>query len=472
MKKFISLFVAGSMLLSLSACAQTNAVTPTGTTSAPEATATATTAAPATEAPEISGYNLLWHDEFDGDTLNEEIWTRELREPGWTNNELQAYTASDENIYVENGSLVLRALKTVDENGHASYTSGKVNSQNKADFMYGKVVVRAKVPEGQGLWPAAWMMPQDESFYGQWPECGEIDILEVLGHDTATAYTTIHYGLPHGQQQGLLTLDEGSFSEDFHEFSVEWEPGEIRFYVDDTLTLTCNDWFTADSAGSEEDYPAPFNQPFFVQLNLAVGGDWPGNPDDTTNFDEAKYQIDYVRVYQKDEYDTNVTKPVFEAREPDDSGNFVVNGDFSDATIDLTTDEDWNFLLYNGGEGAAEIRDNMIVITSTNEGTVDYSVQLVFWDIPFEQGKTYRVTFDVMSDEERDIITCVSAPFVDWVRYYPDTHITVGTEWQTETYEFEMTGKTDPRGRLEFNLGHLGSTATVYITNVRVEVVE
>ncbi|MCR5799682.1 MAG: family 16 glycosylhydrolase [Lachnospiraceae bacterium] len=425
-----------------------------------------------TETPALDGYNLLWADEFDGNTLNENNWNMEVREAGWTNHELQSYEASTDNIYVEDGCLVLRAIKTVDENGKATYTSGKVNSQNKQDFTYGKVIIRAKAPEGQGLWPAGWMMPTDESHYGQWPKCGEIDIMEVLGHETQTAYTTIHYGEPHAQQQGLLTLEgDKSFSNDFHDYSVEWEPGEMRFYIDGTETLVCNDWFSAEG-DNEKPYPAPFDQSFFVQMNLAVGGDWPGDPDDSTDFENAKFLIDYVRVYQKPAYDTNVEKPVYDAREPGEDGNFVTDWDFSDASEDLTDDVDWKFLLAQTGAGEAVIKDNMIEITTTNEGMVDYSVQLVFWDIPFIKGNKYRVTFDARADETRNIISCITAPFVDWIRYYPDTEFEVGPEWQTITYEFEMTEKDDPRGRLEFNLGHRGSTATVDITNVRVEQIE
>lgn len=423
-----------------------------------------------TATPDIEGYNLLWSDEFDGNKLNENIWTMEVREAGWTNNELQSYEASTDNIFVKDGNLVLKAIKNVDENGNVTYTSGKVNSQNKADFTYGKVVVRAKAPEGQGLWPAAWMMPTDESFYGQWPKCGEIDIMEVLGNDPITAYTTIHYGEPHGSQQGIHTLSYGSFCDSYHLYSVEWEPGEMRFFVDGNPTLTCNDWFSAEG-DNEKPYPAPFNQSFFVQMNLAVGGNWPGNPDETTDFDNAEFLIDYVRVYQKSEYDMNVSKPTYDMKEPTEDGNCLYNGDFSVAE-DLGDDVDWKFLLTQGGAGAAEIKDNMIEITSTNAGTVDYSVQLVNWDIPFEKGKKYRVSFDARADETRDIISCITAPYVDWIRYYPDTHFEVGPEWQTITYEFDMTDKTDPRGRFEVNLGNCGSTATVDIKNVRIEVVE
>ena len=126
-----------------------------------------TTAAP-TEAPALDGYNLLWHDEFDGSALDETIWNYEPHEPGWTNEELQEYTTSTDNVFLRDGNLVIKSIKK-EKNGSDYYTSGKVTAQNKKDFTYCKVVARAKVPAGQGLWPAIWMMPQDEQHYGQWP---------------------------------------------------------------------------------------------------------------------------------------------------------------------------------------------------------------------------------------------------------------------------------------------------------------
>ncbi|MBR3921395.1 MAG: family 16 glycosylhydrolase [Oscillospiraceae bacterium] len=424
-----------------------------------------------TETPELSGYNLLWSDEFDGDTLNEENWNRELRDPGWTNNELQEYTDSDDNIFVRDGKLVLKAIKT-EKDGKEYYTSGKVNSQNKRDFMYGKVVVSAKVPEGQGLWPAIWMMPQDEQFYGQWPKCGEIDIMEVLGNQVDTAYGTLHYGEPHAEQQGTVVLTDGStFASEFHEYSVEWEPGEFRYYIDGEHYLTINDWFTAVNGEDEKPYPAPFNQPFFVQMNLAVGGNWPGNPDETTDFDNAEFEIDYVRVYQKDVYDTNVKKPEKNFREPTADGNLIYNGDFKDAEP-LDDETNWFFLLFQNGQGAAEIKDETLIITSEAEGDVDYSVQLVQPELPMIKGKKYRLTFDARADEERDIVVCVSAPTAGWIRYLPDTTQTISTEWETYTFDFEMKDKDDNNGRLEYNLGHRGSTATFYLKNVRIEEIE
>ena len=357
-KRILSSILALSMLLPMAACGQKK-----------------------TETPSIEGYNLLWSDEFEGKELDETKWNRETHEPGWTNNELQEYTNSDENIFVKDGNLVLKAIKT-EKNGKPYYTSGKVQGWNKTQFQYGKVVVSAKVPEGQGLWPAIWMMPNQESKYGQWPKCGEIDIMESLGNDTTISYSTIHYGEPHAEQQGTIEKKgDESFSAKFHEYSVEWEPGEMRFYTDGELVLTCNDWFTAVEGGDDKPYPAPFDQPFYVQLNLAVGGNWPGNPDATTDFSKAEFLIDYVRVYQKDAYDTNVTKPQMTFREALPDGNFIRNGDFSVAE-NLDDDIDWKFLLFNGGEGSAEIKDGEMIIYTQNYGTEEYSVQLVHPDLP------------------------------------------------------------------------------------------
>ena len=146
---------------------------------------------------ESQGYKLLWHDEFGGTELNRDIWNVELHEPGWVNNELQSYVDSEDNIKVKNGKLIISSKKKVNEDGSISYTSGRVNTQNKQDFKYGRVQFRAKVPTGKGYLPAAWMMPTNESLYGQWPRCGEIDVMEVLGDNTYTTYGTIHYGNPH-----------------------------------------------------------------------------------------------------------------------------------------------------------------------------------------------------------------------------------------------------------------------------------
>lgn len=419
------------------------------------------------------GYNLKWEDQFEGDSLNRDDWNVELHDPGWVNNELQSYVDSPENIYIEDGSLVLKPVETVNEDGSVSYTSGRVNTQNKHDFKYGLFEARVKVPEGQGFLPAFWMMPTDENLYGQWPRCGEIDIMEVLGNDTDTSYGTIHYGNPHSESQGSYTLEEGTFSDEYHVFDVEWEPGKISWYVDGKLIHTEDNWYSATEGQGEVTYPAPFDQPFYIILNLAVGGNWPGNPDETTDIANSAYYIDYVKVYQKDSYDENVTKPVEEVilRDPDENGNYVVNGDFSEKE-DLTDDKDWIFLTALGGEAGAEIGDNEIAVNTVNEGTVDYSVQLVQPDLPMKQGGVYRLCFDAYADADRTMKVGVSAPDRSFRRYLEDTTISLTEEKQTYTLDFTMTDSDDANGRLEFNMGAAGSTAGIRISNVSLKKID
>lgn len=417
------------------------------------------------------GYHLVWEDNFDGDQLNENDWNYECHEPGWVNNELQEYVESTENAYVKDGELVIQPIKLVDENGQVSYTSGRVNTQNKQGFQYGRFEARIKVPKGQGFLPAFWMMPVDEGFYGQWPKCGEIDIMEVLGNQTDCQYGTLHYGEPHMQQQGSYKLSDGDFSEEYHVFACEWEPGEFRFYVDDEHYYTTNDWFTKKEGCEEEPYPAPFNQPFYIILNVAVGGNWPGNPDESTAFDEtAAMKVDYVRVYQKDSYDENVKKPekVLELRDADATGNYIMNGDFAEAE-DLSDEEGWVFLLAGQGAAEAQISENELYIATENCGELDYSVQFVQAGLPMIKGDKYKISFDAYADEERTMIVTVSAPDVGWIRYFADTKVELKKEKQPFVFEFDMTEESDDNGRLEFNLGNQNSAAGVHISNVRVE---
>ncbi|CAM2077442.1 MAG: Laminarinase [uncultured Clostridium sp.] len=415
-------------------------------------------------------WNLVWEDNFDGDSLNLENWNYETHEPGWVNNELQEYTDSTDNIYVKDGELVLKAIEEKTENGNI-YTSGKVTTQNKRDYKYGRFEARVKVPEGQGLWPAFWMMPTDESLYGSWPRCGEIDIMEILGHETEKAYGTVHYGNPHREQQGTYILDEGTFADDYHVFSVEWEPSEMRFYIDGNLYHTVNDWYTKQEGDDEKTYPAPFDQTFYLQFNLAVGGNWPGNPDETTNFENAEFKIDYVKVYQLESYDENVTKPEREPvdlRDPDANGNYINNGDFS-INESLIDNEDWIKLTTLGGRGESIIQDNKIILTTEEEGSENYSLQLVQPSLPLKQYGAYRISFDARADESRTMIVNITSPDRGYVRQFEDTIVNLSSELQNYTYEFTMKDSDEPNGRLEFNYGNQGSLANIEISNVKLE---
>lgn len=242
-------------------------------------------------------YQLVWQEDFEGDSLNREDWNVELHEPGWVNKELQEYIDSPETIEVKDSKLYLKPVQTRTEDGGYYYVSGRVNTQNKHDFQYGLFEARVKVPAGKGYLPAFWMMPTDEDYYGQWPKCGEIDCMEVIGDQLTKVHGTLHFGEPHEQSQGTHTIESGDYSKDFHLYSMEWQPECIRWYVDGVLYHEETKWFTAWPGEDKKPYPAPFNQPFHVILNLAVGGEWVGYPDDET-FEAQPLVIDYVRVYQ------------------------------------------------------------------------------------------------------------------------------------------------------------------------------
>lgn len=367
-----------------------------------------------------------------------------------------------------------------------SYASGRINTQNKHDFTYGRFEARVKVPTGQGYLPAFWLMASDESNYGQWPQCGEMDIMEVMGQDTKTSYHTIHYGYDADtarENQGILELKEGDFSEEYHIFTLDWEPGKITWYVDGNEVYTTDDWFTGKDPESHLTYPAPFDQDFYIILNLAVGGKWVGYPtqevlDDILagEADQSLY-VDYVRVYQKDKEDyeqqeATAERPVQEVtvREPDANGNYVVNGDFSKDIKEAGTEGD-NFELHleSDGKGSTwKVENNQIVITPAAAGLQNHSVQLKQEGIPMYKDCEYEVSFDAYAAENRSIIVDIEGPDNGWKRYFEDTKVDLTTTKQSYTYTFTMNDRTDLNGCLEFNLGNQESTAPVTISNVKV----
>ena len=342
-----------------------------------------------------------------------------------------------------------------------SYTSGRISTQNLKTFTYGRFEVKAKVPKGQGYLPAFWLMANDENVYGQWPRCGEIDCMEVMGQDTNKLYGTIHYGNPHAESQGTYTIKDGekSFSDDFHTFTCDWEPGKITWYVDGKKYHEESNWHSTTEGQGTLTYPAPFDQPFYIILNLAVGGSWVGNPNEETSFVDNPFVVDYVRVYQKDSYDENVTRPEvkFEpTNKPDQFGNYIKNSTFAEAE-DLTDDTNWKFLTTSDGAATAEIKDNSMVISTENAGTVDYSVQLVQANIPFEKGATYEVSFDAKASGNRKMNVDVKAPDRGYQSYMKTMVPELTTEMKHFSTQFVMKADSDVNGRLEFNMGNAGS---------------
>ncbi|MBQ0051825.1 MAG: carbohydrate binding domain-containing protein [Treponema sp.] len=405
--------------------------------------------------------DLVWTDDFNsGKTINEKFWSYEPHEPGWVNNELQSYGKSTSNTYVKDGNLVIQPIRTENKDGSYSYTSGRINTLGKKHFKYGRFEARIKFPKGKGFLPAFWMMPIEESYYGNWPKCGEIDIAEVLGHETNTLYGTIHYGEPHAQKQGIHTID-GDFNKDFHVFAVEWEPGEFRYYCDGVMYKKINGWFTKKPGFGEVTYPAPFDQEFYIILNVAVGGTWPGNPDDDTEFGEnAQMLVDYVKVFQKKSYDENVKKP--------EGDKIVLNTDASGNLVKPDA-KAWQFLTAGSGKGALKVSNGELTISSTDAGNLDYSVQVVQPEMPMEQGKVYKYSFDAYADEERTMITGITAPNANYIRMFGDVYVPLTKSKQHFEYVFNQLDNSDAHCRVEYNLGNQDSVATVHVSNIRLE---
>ena len=234
------------------------------------------------------GKTLVWSDEFDGESIDLSHWTYDLGASGWGNQELQNYTSDSENSYVNDGNLFIVAR----ENG-IHFTSARMKSIGLQEFQYGRIDVRAILPKGQGIWPAIWMLGANYPTVG-WPACGEIDIMELIGSSPNTVHGTIHYGTDWTQHNytgsGTSIPWTETFSDEFHVFSIDWDENGITWLLDD------QPFYTIDNAvtGSQ---PYPFDNPFFFIMNIAVGGQWPGYPDATTEFPQFM-AVDYVRVFQ------------------------------------------------------------------------------------------------------------------------------------------------------------------------------
>ena len=282
---------------------------------------------PAADPQRPDGWKLVWSDEFDGPTLDRTKWDYDFGNgfydysaqrwiSGWGNDELQYYTDQAENVFLADGLLHLRTVK---QSLHGcGYTSGKVKTRRRDGTplfaqRYGRFEFRALLPTGRGIWPALWMLPQDEA-YGGWASSGEIDVVEARGQEPRKVLGTLHYGgrWPANASSGREHLFVGDDSiARFHVYAVEWEPGAIRWSVDGRTFAEQDFWWSTgrSEAGqgrqpaTEADlhpWPAPFDRPFYLVMNVAVGGRFLGNPDAATPF-PAEMLVDYVRVYEQPE---------------------------------------------------------------------------------------------------------------------------------------------------------------------------
>lgn len=318
--------------------------------------------------PARASWSLVWADEFNGTTLDATAWTPDTGTGcpslcGWGNAELEYYRS--QNVTVSGGNLVITSR--AESYSGSSYTSGKITTRGKKTFLYGRIEMRAKLPVGGGMWPAFWMMPQD-NVYGGWAASGEIDIMEASNAMTSIA-GTIHYGgtSPNNTSSGgSYSAGGGSFSDAFHTYAVEWEPDTMRWYVDGVLysTKTSAQWYSSSVPGNAR---APFDQPFYIILNAAVGGYYTGCTSSScvsATFPQ-QYLIDYVRVYQdipNNAPTVAITSPVAGSTLP--VGDIMIQATASDSDGSIATVEFWNGTTFLGADTTAPYALNWMSVLS------------------------------------------------------------------------------------------------------------
>jgi beta-glucanase (GH16 family) len=425
-----------------------------------------------------SDWTLVWGDEFNDTVIDTSKWTYDLTNgtsvgnPGWGNNELEYYTDRPENVKEEGGSLVISAIKEPYQG--FDYTSARIKTKGLYSKAYGKFEIRAKAPTGKGLWPAIWMLPETYE-YGGWAASGEIDIMEGWGSRPHDIAGTIHYGQPWPGNTYTgkdYTFTDGATIEDFHTYAIEWEPGEIRWYVDGIHYSTQNDWYSksADQPANNA-YPAPFDQPFHLLMNLAVGGNFDGNPAADLPFPK-KMEIDYVRVYEltgrpyREPVPPAIPKEDYPAGSrlalPD--GNMIYNSGFTQSPVGTddgmgnnTPTAYWDFFTGEGGQGFVAIDTvngvNYAKVNITSGGSQVYSVQPQAI-VSLAKGRYYKLSFDARSDTARSItVKATGGASTGWAGYSGSLQADLTQDVQHYEMSFQMKRTSDPAARIEFNMG-------------------
>ncbi len=445
-----------------------------------------------------AGWHLVWNDEFNGKEIDTTKWDFQLGTGsqyglvGWGNNELQYYRK--ENAFVKDGNLVLEARKENFEG--MAYTSARLRTVKDDGTelftkTYGRIEARIQMPKGNGIWPAFWLLPATTD-YGVWASSGEIDILEAKGRLPNRVYGTVHFGQAWPGNKytgGMYKFPDAGTIADYHVYTLEWEPGILRWLVDGNKYYETSQWWSLGAGESEPyAYPAPFDKPFYILLNFALGGNYDGGvaPED---YDlPAQMLVDWVRVYDKDEpYATNVKRPIperdethFKDFETADGRNFIFDsklnhvvsevkneGMSSNENMDVRT-HDWYFLALSdfGGKAVSSNEGEGRRVKITNPGNQNYSVQLI-QHLPVAKGYSYKIQFDAKASAARKIAIKLGGDADNsWAVYSPEYYPELTTETKHFSYFFTMENDTDITARLEFNLGL--DTNDVWIGNVSV----
>lgn len=446
-----------------------------------------------------------WLEEFDGTQLDLSKWSYQIgrgdNNDGWGNREQQYYTDDPRNLSVENGELVITARKDRNDTA-APYSSARIWTMNddgktaKFSQKYGRMEAKMKIDAGkgyQGIWPAFWMLPVDLK-YGTWPLSGEIDILEARGREPNLADGTVHFGKPYPNNEnsgGVFDFNKSEYNQDsdiseYHIYAVEWEPGEIRWYVDDELYFKESNWYCQSFDNPEKfRYPAPFDQNFYIILNLAIGGMFDNDLKPADDKMPAEMKVDYVRVYKSvNDYDENVDAPVItkdDKKTPydEDVKSELMDTEFTGTNI-VTKDGEslkrnvWNLVMLPSFGGSANFatitKDGKTYakITPTQLGSAAHSIQLI-QHLDLVKGYYYRISFDAWTEGNRNLNMKIGQDGTEgWNAY--QTFETALTE-SPKRYQCEFQAKvTDLHSRVEFNLAT--SNCPVYIGNIQYEVID
>lgn len=466
--------------------------TPTATPTATPAVTSSPTVSP-TPALTTDPWTLVWSDEFSEGTIDPTKWTYDLGDgsqfnnPGWGNNEKQWYTSDEKNAKVENGNLIITAHK--EATSGKEYTSSRLKTKGLFSKKYGKFEIRAKAPTGKGYWPAIWMLPENNE-YGIWASSGELDIMEGWGSRPNTVAGTIHYGgeWPNNIYSGdEYIFPEGSTIEQYHTYSIEWEPGEIRWYVDGELFLTKNDWYSISKGQPANNaYPAPFNQEFHLLINLAVGGNFDGDPTPDTVFPKSM-EVDYVRVYELTGREYREPVPVTLDKEPYlegsklalADGNLVYNNNFTeeipgDSGMGIPNTAHWAFYKEAGAEATVTTvpveGQNFVKVNISSAGGNAYSVQPQAI-VSVAKGRFYKLSFDAKTDTSRNIsVRLTGGESRGFTVYSPTLKTELTSELAHYETKFQMKEDSDVAARIEFNLGT--NASPVWLGNVRLEEID
>ena len=460
----------------------------------------------------------LWADEFNGFALDPKNWGFQIgngetsQNPGWGNRELEYYTNRPENVGVKDGNLVITARKESFKGDLASggsdkiygWTSARIRTSGKFSRAYGKIEVRAKLPLGQGIWPAVWLLPDLEGNpYGTWASSGEIDLIETRGDQAGKVWQTLHYGgqWPNNVNSGFVfNFPSAGTIADWHIYTLEWRAGEIRWLIDGVVTSTKTAWWSSKANPPSKDadlnpWPAPFDQPFYALINLAVGGNFGGDPDSSTP-STSQMLVDYIRWSAlPDETRSPGPRPTLvypwttgPERPALTDGNLVLNPGFDwTANNDLvganptasnlpnvSNSSYWTVYQTGTGEAFTLANDptagNSLKLDISKPGSVNYAVQIRQDGLSIKQKKRYQVDFDAWSSVARSVMSKVGGGETrGYSAYSGEQKIDLTTTPNAHhSYTFSMSGTTDNSARMEFNFGAAG-VGQIWLDNVVVK---